>query len=32
MPSIDGIRQTLHKEITRKGNKTRKEQRTCRIA
>ena len=32
MPSIDDIHLSLHKEITREGNKTRKEQRVCHIA
>ena len=32
MPSIDDIHLSLHKEITRAGNKTRKEQRVCDIA
>ena len=32
IPSIDDIQLSLHKEITREGNKTRKEQRVCDIA
>ena len=32
IPSIDDIHQSLHKQITRKGNKTRKEQLVCHIA